>query len=82
MLPLKEVLLFPASYLGVHHHYLPLLRLHFLFFIFFYQLSDVEVVESLVQLASLSKGGNGPTVHWRKLIVSEQMSRCWADQPH
>ena len=46
------------------------------------QLSDAEVVESLVQLASLSKAASGPRVRWRKLIVSEQMSHCWADQPH
>lgn len=50
--------------------------------LYFSQLSDAGVVESLVQLTTLPKAANGPRVRWRKLIVSEQMSYCWADQPH
>lgn len=42
---------------------------------FFFQLTDVDVVESLVvQLTYVCKEG--------KLIVSQQMSCCWSDQPH
>lgn len=47
---------------------------------YFSRLSDAEVVDSLMQLTTLCKAGNGPSDCWRKLIVSEQMSHCWDDE--
>lgn len=47
---------------------------------YFSQLSDAEVVDSLMQLTSLCKAGNGPSDCWRNLIVLEQMSHCWDDE--
>lgn len=47
---------------------------------YFSQLSDAEVVDSLMQLTSLCEAGNGAGDCWRKLIVLEQMSHCWDDE--
>lgn len=47
---------------------------------YFSQLSDAEVVDSLMQLTSLCKAGNGPSDCWRNLIVLEQMSHCRDDE--